>query len=139
MEKGTGTMKAISIKQPWAWLIVNGYKNIENRSWKTDYRGKLLIHASKQIDYTGYSRVIKNFFPDVPIPLDSKDFNVGGIVGEVYLADIVRDSPSRWAEHGLYHWKVENAKQVPFIQCNGKLSLWNVPENIKLKIKENKK
>lgn len=38
-------MKAISIKQPWASLIAHGIKDIENRSWRTNYRGRVLIHA----------------------------------------------------------------------------------------------
>ena len=40
-------MKAISIKQPWAWLIANGYMTVENRKWYTGHRGDLLIHAGK--------------------------------------------------------------------------------------------
>ena len=43
-------MKAISIRQPWAWLIVNGYKDVENRTWYTSHRGPLLICASKALD-----------------------------------------------------------------------------------------
>jgi len=43
-------MKALSIRQPWAWLLVEGFKDIENRTWKTNYRGSFLIHASKQFD-----------------------------------------------------------------------------------------
>jgi|ERR1700758_4475866 hypothetical protein len=39
-------MKVIVIRQPWAWLIVNGFKDIENRSWRTRYRGPLMIHPS---------------------------------------------------------------------------------------------
>ena len=38
--------KVIVVRQPWAWLIVNGYKDIENRSWHTNYQGMLLIQAS---------------------------------------------------------------------------------------------
>lgn len=38
-------MKALTIKEPWASLIINGYKKYEFRSWKTNYRGKVLIHA----------------------------------------------------------------------------------------------
>ena len=38
-------LKVLVVRQPWAWLIVNGYKDIENRSWRTRYRGALLIHA----------------------------------------------------------------------------------------------
>jgi len=40
-------MKALSIIQPWAWLITRGYKDIENRGWYTPYRGRFLVHASK--------------------------------------------------------------------------------------------
>jgi hypothetical protein len=43
-----GIMKALTIKNPWAMFILIGLKDVENRSWKTDYRGKLLIHSSKQ-------------------------------------------------------------------------------------------
>ena len=43
-------MKVISIKQPYASLIANGYKKYEFRTWKTSYRGKIYIHASKKID-----------------------------------------------------------------------------------------
>jgi hypothetical protein len=43
-------MKVLSIRQPWAFLIVNGHKNIENRDWLTAYRGPVLIHAGKQWD-----------------------------------------------------------------------------------------
>ena len=40
-------MKALSIRQPWAWLIVNGHKDIENRQWRTHFRGKIYVHAAK--------------------------------------------------------------------------------------------
>lgn len=40
-------MKALTIHQPWAWAIAQGYKTIENRNWVTSYRGPLLIHAGR--------------------------------------------------------------------------------------------
>ena len=43
-------MKAIVIKQPWAWAIIVGHKKIENRTWQTSYRGDLLIVAGKATD-----------------------------------------------------------------------------------------
>lgn len=46
-------MKALSVRQPWAWLIVNGYKDIENRDWSTQQRGRIWIH-------TGVHRVTKD-------------------------------------------------------------------------------
>jgi hypothetical protein len=39
-------MRALTIRQPWAWLIVHGHKDLENRTWCTSYRGPLLIHAA---------------------------------------------------------------------------------------------
>ena len=42
--------RALSIRQPWAWLILNGYKDLENRTWRTDYRGPLLIHAGMRVE-----------------------------------------------------------------------------------------
>ena len=42
-------MKALSIRQPWAWLIVNAYKDIENRTWSTDFRGRVYVHAGKRV------------------------------------------------------------------------------------------
>lgn len=47
-------MKALSILQPWAWLIVEGYKDVENRTWKTGFRGKFLIHAPQVVDDYGF-------------------------------------------------------------------------------------
>lgn len=43
-------MKALSIKNPWAWLLQTGKKTIETRTWRTDHRGKILICVSKQDD-----------------------------------------------------------------------------------------
>ncbi len=45
-------LRVLSLRQPWAWLIVNGYKDIENRSWRTNHRGPLLIHASSNRSLT---------------------------------------------------------------------------------------
>jgi hypothetical protein len=50
-------MKTLSIKQPWAGLIINGVKDIENRTWQTKYRGKILVHAcgtKKQFKYSDF-------------------------------------------------------------------------------------
>lgn len=51
-------MKALSIRQPWAWLIVAGYKDIENRSWPTNFRGRVYIHASRKFDEVGLAALI---------------------------------------------------------------------------------
>lgn len=52
-------MKVITIKQPWATLIMQGYKRFEFRSWQTKYRGDLLIHAGKGRDKEAVKRLEK--------------------------------------------------------------------------------
>ena len=47
-------MKALSIRQPWAWLIIKGHKDIENRSWPTAFRGRVLVHAAKGMTTSEY-------------------------------------------------------------------------------------
>ena len=64
-------MKALSIRQPWAWLIVCGHKPLENRSWPTPYRGPLLIHAAKgmaRVEYEERLNMPVSYIADTPIP-----------------------------------------------------------------------
>ena len=70
---------ALSIRQPWAWLIVNGHKPVENRTWSTSYRGELLIHAGKAFDAEGLASVLQ-VFPHMRDVLPQQ-FDLGGIVG----------------------------------------------------------
>jgi len=87
-------MKALSIRQPWAWLIVNGYKDIENRTWSTDFRGRVYVHAGKRVkqgdfpEQRAYIRESGLTLPEEP-PL-------GAIVGEVNIIDCVDTSCNPW-------------------------------------------
>jgi hypothetical protein len=88
-------MKALSIRQPWAWLIAAGYKDIENRTWRTKFRGRIYIHASKDYD--------PSFSPskfDIALPTS---LACGAIIGEVDIVDCVSHSKSKWffGPHGL--------------------------------------
>ena len=47
-------MKALSIRQPWAWLIIHAGKDVENRTWCTNYRGRFLVHAAKGMTQREY-------------------------------------------------------------------------------------
>lgn len=113
--------QAISIKQPWAWLIVKGYKTIENRTWKTNYRGTVLIHAGKGFDLDGYEE-IKEFFPKIQMPGIS-DFKRGGIVGEVFLADCVTEHSSPWFS-GPYGFVFTGPCELNFTPCKGQLGFF---------------
>ena len=60
MSERTGL--ALSIQQPWAWLIVNGFKDVENRDWPTKIRGIVGVHAGKKIDHGGIA-IVRSEFP----------------------------------------------------------------------------
>jgi hypothetical protein len=110
---------ALSIQQPWAWLIVNGYKAVENRDWPTKMRGWIWIHAGKKIDAEGYQWVRENF-PDIPLPTG---FDIGGIVGRARLVDCVTEMDSPWF-FGRYGFVVEDAEPQPLAPCRGKLGFF---------------
>ena len=104
---------ALSIRQPWASLIVWGLKTIEVRSWSTDYRGQLFIHAAKTPD----EQAMKRFQIESPLPL-------GHIIGTVELIEVERFTPSTWNKLAdahldigvfapdLYAWHLTNSKPL---------------------------
>lgn len=112
-------MKTLSIRQPWADLIIRGIKDVENRTWTTTYRGPLLIHASK------------GFVPGHAVRLygPQHEWEQGGIVGMVDLVDVVRDSTSPWAQQtkDIWHWLLANPRRVAFTPTAGKLNLYDEP------------
>lgn len=115
-------MKALSIKEPWASLIIEGKKTIELRTWSINYRGPILIHRSG-----------KN----------------SGIVGTMEIMDIIEieslgqfrslrekhHAPDTFYKEGLYGWILKNAKPFEFIPCKGRLGLWKPSADILKKIK----
>lgn len=116
-------MKALSIRQPWAWLIVNGYKDIENRSWSTELRGKVMVHAGKSIDWEGW-HLVRRHFPQIPIPWE---FETGGIVGSVEITGCTNQSDSPWFE-GKFGFVLKNGKPCEFKPCRGMLKFFEVEE-----------
>lgn len=122
-------MKAITIKQPWASLIVHGIKNIENRSWQTNFRGRVLIHSSAKGDIAKFGCLQPNQRLKVlNTPMSRICFNdlpFGSIIGSVEIVDCVQNHPSIWADKGVYNWVLTNPILFPEpIPVKGKLSLW---------------
>lgn len=132
-------MKAISLLQPWASLVIMGAKTIETRSWQTAYRGELLIHAS-----TGKKGSVLSTMP--PISRYISNFNqlpFGAIIGSVMLNDVVpvellHLSPQQLAKQtleekafgdetkGRYAWLFSNPVQFcKTLPVRGTLGLWN--------------
>lgn len=87
-------MKALSLRQPWAWLVVHGGKTIENRKWQSHYRGRFLIHAAKGMTKSEYVAVVnwlhERGLDDVARALPFPEaLDRGGIVGAATLIDVV--------------------------------------------------
>ena len=118
-------MKALSLKQPWAWAIFYCGKDIENRNWATKYRGRILIHASKNYDAEGATWLMNHFGFIIP---EYQDFR-GYILGSVTVADCVKYSPSRWF-FGPYGFVLENPVEFKkLIPWKGKLGLFEIPND----------
>lgn len=123
-------MKAITIKQPWASLIAHGIKDIENRNWRTNFRGRVLIHSSAKGDIANFGCLQPNQRLKVlNTPMSRIGFNdlpFGSIIGSVEIVDCVQNYASVWADKGVYNWVLSNA--VLFsepIPAKGKLSFWD--------------
>jgi hypothetical protein len=118
-------MKALSVRQPWAWLIVQGIKEIENRTWPTAYRGRLLIHASKTVDVENMDRIRQACEAEgIEMPAE---LPTGGIVGEVRVIDCVTESDSEWFD-GPYGFVLRQARPLRFRPCRGRPGLFDVDQ-----------
>lgn len=116
-------MKALSIQQPWAWLIVNGYKDIENRDWPTHRRGRIYVHTGKKIDKEAID-YIRSRYPEIPLP-DS--FDTGGLIGTVVICGCTVESESKWF-FGDYGFMLEEPETLPFRPYRGQLGYFEVIE-----------
>lgn len=129
------TIKALSLKQPFAWLIANGYLLVDDRSWGTQYRGPILIHASKGL-YKEYYQYIKSN-TDIPIP-DKDKLEYGGVVGIAKLVlcskpgalpvGISREQRSHFSgvHHSSFGFLFEDAMPLPLMPCAGKLGIFEI-------------
>lgn len=116
-------MKALSLKQPFAELILQGRKKIELRKWNTKFRGEFLIHASKIPDEVSMKEFGFNTLP------------AGCIVGKAELVDVkhytntkelMKDkklhiASSAWGKYGFVLENVQRVKEIP---CKGSLNFW---------------
>lgn len=125
-------MKVLTIKQPYASLIANGYKKYEFRSWRTKYRGELYIHAGNGIDKKRMS-MVEDYELNYPN---------GYIIAKVNLTDCIpvdekmskqlrKENPKVYTHDytGYYAWKLEDVQILKNpIKASGKLSIWNYNE-----------
>ena len=134
--------RALSIRQPWCWAIVNAGKDIENRSRRVNYRGSICLHASlyqpKASDYDACLEVIRQIRGDsgtergmtreqgcIASMHNSDEGRArGGIIGMAEIVDCVEYHESPWFE-GPFGLVLANVQPVPFIELRGMLGLFN--------------
>lgn len=144
-------MKCLSIRQPWAGLIVLGLKDIENRTWGTSYRGEIAIHAGKRMDDDmaedlDHKRTM-NPFERIRVRLWDRvfadgyndwrqhpAFARGAIVGTAHIVECKEKPASAqaatvefWGQEGAIWWRLDRAKTLTEpIPWRGRLGLFNV-------------
>jgi ASCH domain len=117
-------MKILVVRQPWAWLIVHDYKDVENRSWRTHYRGPLLIQAAASQPSAGALAEARERRVRLPT-----QFETGGIVGMVKVVDCVEASRSKWFD-GPFGWVLSDARLLPFVSHKGRLGLFEADRRL---------
>jgi hypothetical protein len=124
-------MKALSIRQPWAYLVANGIKTVENRTWKSKFRGQFLVHASQKIDPEGIEDFIA-FLGENDEPIPEEVYLTGGVVGMAEIVDCsddpggLNEEDAEWFE-GPYGFLLRNARPLPFHPAKGQLFFFELP------------
>lgn len=135
-------MRVLSVRQPWAALIVAGWKDIENRTWQTSYRGRIAVHASGKFDWSFFDwcgdceladavRVKFGIKPGTKRITKNKRL-FSAIIGTVEITGCIdTESPeankitSPWCFFTGYAWTLANAQKIkPITGIKGKLNLW---------------
>jgi len=129
-------MKTLSIRQPWAWLIVHGGKDIENRSWHTKYRGRFLVHASNGMtkrEYAFAAEYAKRLGVIVP---PANQLLLGGVIGSVELIDCLAAHKSQWYMPGNKAFVLREPRALPFHSTPGRLGFFDAPDAFAANCKE---
>jgi hypothetical protein len=122
-------MKALTIRQPWAWITIHDGKDIENRGWSTNVRGPVLIHAAKGMTRDEYDDALSSADEVTGHRCQAPDFEAierGGIVGVADLVDVLTPKGQRYGWHmpDQFGFVLRNARPLPFLPCKGALGFW---------------
>lgn len=150
-EQELAGLKAITLRQPWAWMLFHG-KDVENRSRNTKHRGPLLVHAGLGCTEAEYEQALDFAFG---VPAELRRFGVrgsevgfrryippleglqrGGVVGIMWVDGTSYTELSDPAEQGWTHtwrfpaqyaWKLGGVLELPFVECSGARGFWRPP------------
>lgn len=137
-------MLALSIRQPWASLIMRAGKDVENRCWPTRVRGRVLVHAAKGMTRDEHNDALHFAVDSIRAdPRNSgasktqtlrelgfafEDLQRGGIIGSVEIVDCVKACASPWFV-GDYGFLLRDPRALPFTPWKGQLGFFDVPES----------
>lgn len=136
MSTQASLLYALSIKQPWAALVVQGLKTIEIRRWPTARRGRILIHAARIPDARPEA------WRQLPADLLALAQLQGGVIGSVDLTDCLsyhdqsafdadqtahRNEPAWFEPPLLYGFKFAEPKVLPFHKYPGWFRFFKIP------------
>lgn len=126
--------RALSIQQPWASLIVHGFKAVENRTWRSSFRGPILIHAGKAMDAAALTCLRRGVHPVTGARftaglehsgLSAAGMRIGGYIGIADVVDCIEADDDDWF-CGPYAFVLANARPIPFMAARGMLGFFKV-------------
>lgn len=125
-------MLAISIRPVWAWAIVHGGKDVENRRHRTRFRGRFLVHASLILTHSDYEKavtIMRAAGEDAILPR-ADEFAAGGFIGSVELVDVSDCCDSVWHAPGGFGWILRNPRPMNFFPYRGRRNWFHVPDEL---------
>lgn len=128
----------LSLWQPWAWLVVHGPKDVENRSWKPPAGSEgreFYVHAAKRCDQGEWDRAAafarEMGFAGLP---ELSCLHFGGVVGRVQISGYLAPSESgpraKWHMAEQWGWQLKKREPVPFVPMRGNQRFWRVPASL---------
>ena len=124
-------LRVLSVRQPWAWMIIHGGKDVENRNRPTKLRGRVLIHASKGMTRMEYEDACDWVSFDARMGISIPDYDAldrGGIIGSVEIVGCIRHPGQPFGRSpwffGPYGYALANPQPIQFIPCRGALGFW---------------
>lgn len=142
-------MWALTLRQPWAWMVVHGRKDLENRSWVNKivfelihFQKELAIHAGfgmTRLEYVEAVGFAKQEDPELRVPR-AEELQFGQVIGTVRIAELVpkehygppgRKDHVRWHLPGQWGWKLADRRALPFpIAMGGKQGFWKLEDSL---------
>lgn len=141
-------MKALSLRQPWLWAVLDLGKTIENRKWNTHHRGPILLHAAKGCTVVECGEVVRQIRTMTGIDWQHEpswrgyaNLERGGICGYAEIVDVVPPTTKqwplitkattaelRWHMPEQYGFVLRNVRRLPFTPCRGFQRWFEIPD-----------